>query len=115
MVDRSGRELPRAIADGIIWPPNSTSAEAWFDAQAERARLTEDVAQWEDYRLGTLGDIRDRYEDRDAPMSENDLRDALDAIESGRPQFGVSIAPLDIQPSQMDRPALAMPIIPELR
>lgn len=94
VVNASGEELPPEIADGIIWPPNAPSAEDYFRTRERRSDLASQLEDWQSFRNDTLGDLRDRYDDRDNPMSKDDLRDALDAIEQSTPTIsGLSIEP----------------------
>lgn len=99
-VNARGEELPLEIADGIIWPPNAPSEEDYFSARDQRSDLAAQLENWRIYRNDTLGDLRDRYDDRDNPMSKDDLRDALDAIERATP----NVASLSINPAAAEEP-----------
>lgn len=85
VLNARGEELPLEIADGIIWPPNAPSAEDYFGAREKRDDLAAQLQDWQGYRNGTLGDLRDRYDDRDNPMSKDELEDALEALDAARP------------------------------
>lgn len=85
VVNSLGKELPAEIADGIIWPPNAPSAEAFFGARERRDDLSSQLLEWQGYRNDTLGDLRDRYDDRGNPMTKGELEDALEALDATRP------------------------------
>ena len=85
VVNADGEELPPEIAEGIIWPDNAPSAEQYFAAMQKRDAVSDQLTEWHDYRRDVLGDIRNRYDDRENPMEKNDMEDALDAIEAARP------------------------------
>ncbi len=84
--DEFGATVSPDIADGIVWPPNAPGGEEYFGAIEERNELQTHLEQWLDYRNNTLGGIRDRYDDRNDPMEKGDLKDALEQIETDRPQ-----------------------------
>lgn len=96
VVSADGQALPREIADGIIWPANAPTAEDYFALKQSHRDFTDLLDQWRTYRFDVLGDIRDRYDDRDNPMSKDDLRDAIQRIEDLRP----APASLETKPSQ---------------
>lgn len=85
VVNAYGEELPAEIAEGIIWPPNAPSAEAYFSARDRRSYLRSQLEDWQGYRNETLGGLRHRYDDRDEPMSKDELKGALDALDAARP------------------------------
>ena len=99
VVNADGKELPLEIAEGIIWPPNAPSAEAYFGTREQRSELTTQLAAWQGYRNGALGDIRNRYDDRDTPMSKDDLKDTLDTLDAARP------TPVSLETSQSSQEA----------
>lgn len=86
VVDGDGNELPPEIAEGIIWPSGAPSAEAYFAGREQRDGTAEQLEDWITYRNDTLGRIRDRYEDRENPMSKDDLRDAIKVIQDDAPK-----------------------------
>lgn len=86
VVDENGDAIAPELAEGVIWPTDAPSAEDYFAATDKRAALWDLMGQWEAYRNDTLGGIRDRYDDRNDPMSKDDLKDALDQIETVRPK-----------------------------
>jgi len=47
--------------------------------------LADKLTKWDTYRNDVLGGIRDRYDSDDPPMSRDDLKDALDEIETLNP------------------------------
>lgn len=100
VVNARGEELPPEIADGIIWPPNAPGAEAYFSARDRRSDLAAQLQAWQGYRNDTLGDLRDRFDDRDNPMSKDELQDALDVIERATP----NLANLSIDPVANEKP-----------
>ncbi|SMX28184.1 hypothetical protein TRP8649_02299 [Pelagimonas phthalicica] len=85
VVHADGEELPPEIAAGIIWPDNAPSAEDYFAARAERDSAVAKLNEWQSYRNDVLGGIRHRYDDKENPMTKDDLKDALDQIETARP------------------------------
>lgn len=85
VVSEQGDEIDPVIAAGVLWPANAPSAEDYFGAMHERDALQRQLAEWRAYRIGTLGATRDRYEDRDDPMQEDDMREALQDIEASMP------------------------------
>ncbi len=106
VVNAEGEELPPEIAAGIQWPANAPSAEDYFAAKRRRDDLETHLEDLHIYRNYTLGGIRHRYDDRDDPMSKDDMRDALKRIDEARPEaLSVSVrhesanATPDITPS----------------
>lgn len=86
VVDEDGNEIDASIAAGIIWPDDAPSAEDYF-AGVERAdALRTSLDEWRGYRNGTLGDIRNRHEDRDNPPDKDSLKEDIDVIASGAPE-----------------------------
>lgn len=102
VVDAGGRELPAEIAEGIIWPPDAPDAETYFGARTQRRNLADALDQWQTYRTDTLGGIRDRFEDRDQPMTKEEMRDALERIQSSVPNASFD--------GRVDNPADAAPV-----
>ncbi|MEL6646275.1 MAG: hypothetical protein AAFQ05_01000 [Pseudomonadota bacterium] len=103
VVNAQGREIAPEIAAGIIWPSGAPTAEAYFTALDRRDALEDHLEEWRVYRSGTLGAIRDRYEDEADPMAEVDIQEALDQIDHARP----------ILPAEAD-PPLASEAAPEV-
>ncbi|MEP1519016.1 hypothetical protein [Ascidiaceihabitans sp.] len=85
VIDANGEIIPIEIADGIMWPDDAPSAEEYFATKQRQADLQDRQKEWSDYRHNVLGDVRERYDDADAPMSKDDMRDALDDIEATKP------------------------------
>ena len=113
VVDENRAEVDPAIVADILWPPAATTGEAFFAAQDELEALRSHLADWESYRVETLGDIRDRYDNRKEPMSKDDMRDALEQIDQSRPDamsFEASKAPSD---TAADITPQAFPTIPK--
>jgi hypothetical protein len=81
VVNADGEDLPPEIAEGIQWPDDAPSARHYFAAKRQRDDLAVHLDNLHTYRNDVLGDIRDRYDDRENPMSEDDMRDALQTIE----------------------------------
>lgn len=76
------------IAEGIIWPDDAPSGDAYFTAKRQRTQLAEHLRNWETYRNDTLGSIRDKYDDSENPYKNvDDMKDALDAMEAARPEL----------------------------
>lgn len=82
-----GSEVPTAIADGIVWPADAPSAEEFFAAKARRDELRSQLEEWLTYRNDVLGHTRDRYDDRDNPMTKSELQKALEQIEEAIPSL----------------------------
>ncbi len=111
VVDEGGNEIDAAFAAGIIWPDDAPTAEAYFAGVEREAELRSALETWQTYRNDTLGGIRNRYEDRDNPMSKDEMRDDLEAIEADRPasfDLGAPSASGDI-PTAEPVAALAKP------
>lgn len=85
VVYADGSDVPAEIAEGIIWPEGAPSAEDFFASKDRQTALQHALEDWMIYRNDVLGGVRDRYDDRDNPMSKDAMRDALDEIESHRP------------------------------
>ncbi len=85
VVDEDGNEIDGVIAAGIIWPDDTPSAEDYFASVKREGDLAAKLDDWQAYRNDTLGDIRNRYDDRENPMSKDDLRDDIEIIDSGAP------------------------------
>lgn len=85
VVDEEGNEIDAAIAAGIIWPEDAPSAEDYFAGLEREDDLRASLDDWQDYRNDALGGIRDRYDDRDNPISKGDMLEALEGIEAARP------------------------------
>lgn len=85
VVDTNNEVIPIEIAEGIMWPDDAPSAEEYFGAKQEQAVLQDRQREWSGYRTDVLGDVRNRYDDADAPMSKDDMQKALDEIEQSRP------------------------------
>ncbi|MGJ8629394.1 MAG: hypothetical protein ACSHXB_20775 [Sulfitobacter sp.] len=85
VVDANGEAIPIEIAEGILWPDDAPSAEDYFGVRQQQANLLDQQREWSNYRNDILGDVRDRYDDVDAPISKGDMQDALDQIETAKP------------------------------
>lgn len=85
VMDEDGNEIDPIIAAGIIWPDSAPTAEDYFAGVDRESGLRASLDDWQVYRNGTLGDVRNRHEDRDNPMSKEDMRDALKKIERAAP------------------------------
>jgi hypothetical protein len=93
VVYADGTEVPDDIADGVLWPDNAPSAEEYFAVLDLQRELEVLLNEWHLYRNDVLGDIRDRYETDDPPMSKGNLEDALEDIERLVPEVtGLEIA-----------------------
>lgn len=88
-----GSSVPPEIAEGVQWPPNAPFAEDYFAALGQRQLLMDQLREWDLYRNDVLGDLRDRYDNEDDPMSKDELRDALDDIVTMRPELSSIEAP----------------------
>lgn len=86
VVNADGEEIPPEIAAGIQWPENASSAEDYFAAKRHQNDLSTQLDGLRIYRNDVLRDIRHRYDDRDNPMSKDDMRVALEEIENLAPQ-----------------------------
>ncbi|MEL6922383.1 MAG: hypothetical protein AAFO77_15455 [Pseudomonadota bacterium] len=104
IMDEDGKELDGLIAEDIIWPSNAVSAENYVALRTQEADLRASLDAWHGYRNDMLGDLRNRFEDRDTPMSKDDMRDALRDIERAQPSV-VAGAKNDDLP---ERPANAL-------
>ena len=100
---RTATTVDPTVAAGIVWPYNAPSAEDYFAGIEHENDLRTSLNDWQSYRNGTLGDIRNRYDDRDNPMSKDDMRDALEEIERATP----STVNLSTQDPQAEGPAVA--------
>ena len=111
VLDENGVELDPVFAASIVWPDDAPTGEEYFGAMDELAVLEEQLGKWQDYRIDTLGGIRDRYDDRDNPMTKDDIRDALDEIQSLRPELSSITAPevTEIPAMPEGAGAIAMP------
>lgn len=87
VVYADGTKVPDDIADGILWPDNTPSAEEYFAALDRQRKMEVLLNEWHIYRNDVLGDIRDRYETDDPAMSKGDLEDALENIERLAPEL----------------------------
>lgn len=85
VVDEDGIEIIGMSVDDINWPEGSVSAEAYEAALDHESALQSELSDWTNYRNNTLGDVRNRYEDRENPMNKDEMRDALEEIEASRP------------------------------
>ena len=92
VVDEDGNEIDVAFAAGIIWPENAPSAEDYFAGVAREGELGASLENWQTYRNDSLGDIRDRYDDRDNPMSKSDMQSALEDIEADAPDSPLALS-----------------------
>lgn len=112
VVDEDGRQIDAVVAAGIVWPANAPSAEDYFSGLARASNLRASLDDWQSFRNVTLGDLRNRYDDRDNPMSKDDLRDALTEIERARPAvFNVEIQDKP-EKSSADIIPSAFPVLP---
>ena len=109
VVNADGEELPPEIAAGIVWPDNALSAEDYLAARAERDAAEAKLNEWQNYRNDALGDIRHRYDDEDNPMTKDELRDALDAVEAARPVAATLETNFDTQ-SKLSTSPQAFPV-----
>ncbi len=106
-----GTALPPEIAEGIIWPPNAPSGTGYFDAKDRRTDGAALLADWQEYRNDTLGGIRDRYEDRENPLSKDDIRDAEREIEDIAPKIS-SLPPEPSEIAAVPVASIAQTVIP---
>lgn len=85
VIDEDGNVVIGILADDIVWPPNAASADEYLIAKraAEDAQAALDA--WRGYRQDTLGDLRNRYEEGDNPMTKDEMRDALEQLETSKP------------------------------
>ncbi|MGJ8628776.1 MAG: hypothetical protein ACSHXB_17580 [Sulfitobacter sp.] len=86
VLNEDGHEVDVLIAEGIVWPDNAPRGEDYFEGVKHEAELQDTLNSWNNYRNETLGDIRNRYDDRDAPMDKGGMQDALKAIEQAMPE-----------------------------
>lgn len=93
VVDEDGYVIEGLSADDINWPEGSATADDYSAAQDRQKSLTDDLNSWLSYRNDTLGGIRDRYDDRDNPMSKEDIRDALQKLEDQTPNLNTLASP----------------------
>ena len=91
----NGRIVPAEIAEGILWPADTPTAEVYVALQARQKALDAHLSTWGRYRTDVLGRLRDRYDDVDAPMSLEDMQEALDEIEHARPPAFTAATPSD--------------------
>lgn len=87
VIDEDGNEIDPVIAATIIWPADSPSAEDYFAGIVRERALQAALAEWLAYRNDTLGDIRNRYDDREKPISKGELGKAIKAIEAEAPDL----------------------------
>ena len=92
VVDEDGNEIDPALAAAIIWPSDAATADDYFAGMAREEALRVALAEWLAYRYGTLGEVRNRFEDRDNPMSKDDLEDAIEEIEKDAPDLPLEAA-----------------------
>lgn len=85
VVYADGSDVAPEIVAGIVWPTNAPSAEDYFAAKTRQQALVDQLRELDTYRNDVLGGIRDRYDSDDPPMSHDDLKDALDEIETLNP------------------------------
>lgn len=104
VIDEDGNEVVGILANDIVWPPNSASADEYLTAKgaADEARAALDA--WRGYRQDALGDLRNRYEDGDNPMTKDEMRDALEQIEHTQPKL-ISTA---TNPDLAEQPSVAL-------
>lgn len=86
VMDENGNGIEGLIAQDIVWPPYAVSAEDYLAMKRQEADLTASLDAWQGYRNDTLGDLRNRHEDGDNPMSKDDMRDALERLEASKPE-----------------------------
>lgn len=104
VIDEEGNEVSNLMADDIVWPPNAVSAEDYLAVMTDAAHLQASLDAWQGYRNDTLGDLRDRHEDRDNPMDKDAMRGALQEIERAQPD---AIAQAS-NPDLPDQPEIAL-------
>ncbi len=72
VIDEDGNEIPPELSQGIIWPDGAMSAEE-FATLLDRRKHAE-IRLRGQYNFRTeLGEIRNRYNDPDNPVTTNDL------------------------------------------
>ena len=82
------------MAAGIIWPEDAPSAEVYFTLHEHLDALSNSLQSWTVYRFEVLGSIRDRYDNDDAPMEKDELKQAIEEIDAARPaEFNAEAAP----------------------
>jgi len=100
--DETGAQVSEEIAEGILWPERAASYEAFRAQRGYVADLGLHLQDLQRYRDGTLGDIRNRHDDEDNPMTKDEMEDALKEIEAQRPE--VPRPPEVGQPQQAQAP-----------
>ncbi|GLO71329.1 hypothetical protein MACH17_28460 [Phaeobacter inhibens] len=115
VMDELGQEVAPEIAEGIIWPPDAPSAEAYLANRDRQVALNDLLEQWQGYRNDTLGGIRDRYDDRDDPMDKDDLRDAIEQVQDATPRLSTVNIPSEHHDNQRFESALTQPVPSTLR
>lgn len=85
VIDEDVKEVVGLLADDIVWPPNVASADEYLAAKRAAGDARAALDSWRGNRQETLGDLRDRYEDGDNPMTKDEMRDALEQIERAKP------------------------------
>lgn len=113
VVYADGSEVNPDIAAGIIWSSNAPSAEDYFTAKSRSEALQDNLTEWGVYRNDVLGDVRDRYDSDDLPMSKDDLKDALDDIEQSAPD-GVQVSFQDIKNDTSSVMEVSRAVIPSV-
>mgnify|MGYP001797201881 CR=1 FL=1 len=112
VVDEDSNEIDATIAAGIIWPEDAPSAEDYFAGVERENALWTALDEWQAYRDVTLGGIRDSYDDRDNPMTKDDMQKALQDIAVTAPsnplaQSSEHLASAPLQASAVAVPSLA--------
>jgi len=113
VVYADGTEVRPDIAEGIIWPPDAPAAEDYFAAKERELALQDRLTEWNGYRNDVLGGIRDRYESDNAPMSRDDLKDALDDIERLNVD-GIQVSFQDIKNDTASIAGVSQAVIPSV-
>ncbi|MEM6887563.1 MAG: hypothetical protein AAGA74_02235 [Pseudomonadota bacterium] len=85
VIDEDGNEVVGLLADDIVWPPNAAGADKYLTAKRAAVDARAALDAWRGYRQDKLGDLRNRYEDGDNPMTKDEMRDALEQIEGAKP------------------------------
>lgn len=73
VIDSEGNAVDPADVEGIQWKPGATSAEDYMALRERREALAAMIAEAERYQVEVLGNLRDRYEDQDNPITLEEM------------------------------------------
>ncbi|WP_417517996.1 hypothetical protein [Minwuia sp.] len=85
VVDENGQEIAAPEAASIVWPNDAPSYDDYLDRKKAVQDAQDALAAWREYQAA-VGEAKDRLDDPDNPLSEDELEEIQELLERSRPE-----------------------------